>query len=171
MIRRPPRSTLFPYTTLFRSVDDNRIGTVGKPIRGVTVRIDSPNDGGIGEVWIRGPVVMKGYYRDPEQTSQAIKDGWFHTGDLGFIDAGGHLTITGRSKDVIVLANGENVYPEELETHYSRSPFIKEICILGISEDGATPGGGILHAIVVPDLDEFRRRGQTAIAEMIRFQI
>src|SRR6266581_4275575 len=63
-------------------VDDNRIGTVGKPIRGVTVRIDSPNEGGIGEVWIRGPVVMKGYYRDAEQTSQAIKDGWFHTGDL-----------------------------------------------------------------------------------------
>src|SRR6266571_1658756 len=143
-------------------VDDNRIGTVGKPDRGVTVLIDSPNDGGIGEVWIRGPVVMKGYYRDPEQTSQAIKDGWFHTGDLGFIDAGGHLTITGRSKDVIVLANGENVYPEELETHYSQSPFIKELCILGLTESATE----ILHAIVVPDMDEFRRRGQTAIMEM-----
>ena len=152
-------------------VDDNRVGTAGKAIRGVTIRIDSPNGDGIGEVLVRGPVVMKGYYKAPEQTADAIKDGWFHTGDLGFIDADGHLTITGRSKDVIVLANGENVYPEELETHYSKSPFIKEICILGISENGGTAGGGILHAIVVPDMDEFRRRGQTAIMEMIRFEI
>jgi long-chain acyl-CoA synthetase len=150
---------------------DNRIGTVGKPIRGVTIRIDNPNDKGVGEVLIRGPVVMKGYYRAPEKTAQAIKDGWFYSGDLGFIDKDGFLTITGRSKDVIVLANGENVYPEELETHYSKSPYIKELCILGVSEDGATGGGGSLHAIVVPDLDEFRRRGQTAIMEMIRFDI
>jgi long-chain acyl-CoA synthetase len=142
---------------------DNHIGSVGKPLRGVTVRIDSPNGDGVGEVWVRGPVLMKGYYRAPDQTAEAINEGWLHTGDLGFIDRDGVLSITGRSKDVIVLANGENVYPEELETHYSKSPFIKEICILG--EDEA------LHAIVVPDLDEFRRRGQTAIMEMIRFEI
>jgi len=151
--------------------DDNRLGTVGKPIRGVTVRIDSPNGDGVGEVCIRGPVVMKGYYHAPEQTSESIKNGWFHTGDLGFIDPGGHLSITGRSKDVIVLANGENVYPEELESHYSKSPFIKEICVLGISENGASRHTGSLHAIVVPDMDEFRNRGQTAIMEMIRFEI
>src|SRR5262249_16493729 len=141
--------------------DDNRIGTVGKPIRGVKIRIDSPNADGVGEVCISGPIVMKGYYRAPEKTSEAIREGWFHTGDLGFIDADGHLSITGRSKDVIVLANGENVYPEELETHYSRSPFIKEICVLGLSENGASPGSGVLHAIVVPDLEEFRLRRQT----------
>jgi long-chain acyl-CoA synthetase len=151
-------------------MDDNRIGTVGKPIRGVTVRIENPNGKGIGEVLIHGPIVMKGYYRAPEKTAEAIKAGWFHTGDLGFIDGDGHVSITGRSKDVIVLANGENVYPEELETHYSKSPFIKEICIVGLHEDGASRGG-ILHAIVVPDVDEFRRRGQTAIMEMIRFDI
>jgi long-chain acyl-CoA synthetase len=150
---------------------DNRIGTVGKPIRGVTVSINEPNDKGVGEVWIRGPIVMKGYYRSREKTTEAIKDGWFLTGDLGFIDSDGHLSITGRSKDVIVLANGENVYPEELEQHYSKSPYIKEICILGISEDGDSHGGGLLHAIVVPDLDEFRSRGQTGITEMIRFDI
>src|SRR5438093_9312224 len=120
---------------------------------------------------MHGPVLMKGYYHAPEKTAETIKDGWFHTGDLGFIDADGCLSITGRSKDVIVLANGENVYPEELETHYSKSPFIREICILGISKDGAAPGGEMLHAIVVPDMDEFRRRGQTAIKEMIRFEI
>src|SRR5262249_15739524 len=93
------------------------------------------------------------------------------TGDLGFIDSRGQLSITGRSKDVIVLANGENVYPEELETHYSKSPFIKEICVLGLSENGASPGSGVLHAIVVPDLEEFRLRRQTAIMEAIRFDI
>ena len=148
---------------------DNRLGTVGKPIRGVTIRIDNPSyDKGIGEVLIRGPIIMKGYYRAPEKTAEAMKEGWFRTGDLGFIDQHGYLSITGRSKDVIVLANGENVYPEELETHYSKSPFIKEICILGLSEDG---DGGVLHAIVVPDMEEFRRRGQTAITEMIRFDI
>jgi len=149
--------------------EDNRLGTVGKPIRGVAIRIDNPSyDKGIGEVLIRGPIIMKGYYRAPEKTAEAMKEGWFRTGDLGFIDQHGYLSITGRSKDVIVLANGENVYPEELETHYSKSPFIKEICILGLSEDGA---GGVLHAIVVPDMEEFRRRGQTAITEMIRFDI
>jgi long-chain acyl-CoA synthetase len=151
-------------------LDRNRIGTVGKPIRGTTVRIDNPNDKGIGEVLVRGPIVMKGYYRAPEKTAEVIKEGWFHSGDLGQIDSDGCLSITGRSKDVIVLANGENVYPEELETHYSKSPFIKEICVLGISEDGAGRGG-VLHAIVVPDMDEFRQRGQTAIMEMIRFEI
>src|SRR6185369_3899204 len=102
-------------------------------------------------------------------TAEAIRNGWFHSGDLGFIDQDGYLSITGRSKDVIVLANGENVYPEELETHYSKSPFIKEICVVGISENGTR--GGTLHGIVVPDMEEFKRVGQTGIMEMIRFEI
>ncbi|HLH30972.1 MAG TPA: 1-acyl-sn-glycerol-3-phosphate acyltransferase, partial [Terriglobia bacterium] len=71
----------------------------------------------------------------------------------------------------IVLANGENVYPEELETHYSKSPFIKDICIMGISQNGTGPANEVLHAVVVPDMDEFRSRRQTAIMEMIRFEI
>jgi long-chain acyl-CoA synthetase len=149
----------------------NRIGTVGKPLRGVTVRIDSPNEEGVGEVWIRGPVLMKGYYRDGVKTAEAIQDGWLHTGDLGFIGADGNLTITGRSKDVIVLSNGKNIYPEEIETHYSQSPYIKEMCVLGVTEDGDEPSGESLHAVIVPDMDEFRSRGQTAIMEMIRFEI
>src|SRR5438046_5768066 len=99
------------------------------------------------------------------------KDARYQSGYLAWTDSEGNLSITGRSKDVIVLANGENVYPEELETHYSRSPFIKEICVLGVSGDSGARGGEILHGIVVPDLDEFRRRGQTAITEMIRFEI
>ncbi|HYR44974.1 MAG TPA: AMP-binding protein [Terriglobia bacterium] len=150
---------------------DNHIGTVGKPLRGVTVHVDSPNGKGVGEIWVRGPVLMKGYYHAPDQTAEVIQEGWLRTGDLGFIDRDGALSITGRIKDVIVLANGENVYPEELETHYAQSPFIKEICILGIAGDMHGSSGEVLHAIVVPDMDEFRRRGQTAIMEMIRFAI
>lgn len=149
----------------------NHVGSVGKPVRGVTIRIDSPNEEGVGEIWIRGPIVMKGYYLDKEKTAEVMSDDWFRTGDLGFIHPDGNLEITGRSKDVIVLANGKNVYPEELEMHYEQSPYIKEICILGVTEDHATPAGETLHGIVVPDMDEFRKRGQTAITETIRFEI
>jgi long-chain acyl-CoA synthetase len=150
-------------------VSANRIGTVGKPFRGVSVRIDAPNHEGVGEVWLRGPLLMKGYYRDEARTAEALRDGWFHTGDLGFLDRDGNLTITGRSKDVIVLASGKNVYPEEVETHYGKSSFIKEVCVLGVV--GEAGHGERLHAIVVPDMDEFRRRGQSAIMEMIRFEM
>ena len=152
-------------------VRENQVGTVGKPIRGVTIRIESPNEEGVGEVCIHGPIVMKGYYRLPEETSEAIRNGWFYTGDLGFIRHDGNLVITGRSKDVIVLASGKNAYPEELETHYSQSPYIKEICIMGLTDPSSGPEGETLHAIVVPDMDEFRRLGQTNISEMIRFEI
>jgi long-chain acyl-CoA synthetase len=149
---------------------ENRIGTVGKPIRGVSVRIDQPSEEGIGEVWIRGPIIMKGYYRDAGKTTEAMQGEWFRTGDLGFIRPDGNLVITGRSKDVIVLTSGEKVYPEEMEAHYSQSLLIKEICLLGTRPDRGAVGES-LHAIVVPDLDEFRRRGETAIMEMIRFEI
>jgi long-chain acyl-CoA synthetase len=152
-------------------VRENEVGTVGKAIRGVTIRIDSPNEEGVGEVCIRGPIVMKGYYRSPEQTAEAIRNGWFYTGDLGFIRHDGNLVITGRSKDVIVLSSGKKAYPEELETHYAKSPYIKEICIMGLTDPSSGPEGETLHAIVVPDMDEFRRLGQTNISEMIRFEI
>jgi long-chain acyl-CoA synthetase len=152
-------------------VSQNRIGTVGKPVRGMSIRIDAPNDAGVGEVCIRGPLLMKGYYRDEAYTAENVRDGWLHTGDLGVIDSEENLTVTGRSKDVIVLANGKNIYPEELETHYAQSPFIEEICILGLPEGAEIPVGEKLHAIVVPDMDEFRRRGKSTIMEIIRFEM
>ncbi|HEX4999088.1 MAG TPA: AMP-binding protein [Terriglobia bacterium] len=152
------------------SLDTMDADTVGRPIRGVSIRIDQPKEDGNGEVWIRGPVVMTGYYRDPEKTRQVMTDGWLRTGDLGYIRSDGNLVITGRSKDVIVLANGKNIYPEELERHYGQSPYIKEICVIGLPADSG-PAGETLHAVVVPDLDEFRRRGQTGIREMIQFDL
>ena len=144
-------------------------GTVGVPLRGVSVRIDSPNDAGIGEVCVAGGVLMQGYYRDLEATDQAVRDGWLYTGDLGQLDDDGNLTLTGRSKDVIVLASGKNIYPEEVEEHYEKCPFIKEMCVMGIPD--TTGPGDTLHSVVVPDLDEFRKRNQTAIADMIRYEL
>ena len=152
-------------------IKDNRIGSVGKPIEGVGIRIQSPNSEGIGEVCIRGPQLMKGYYLDDQHTAEAIRDGWYYSGDLGFIDKDGNLTITGRSKDVIVLASGKNIYPEEIETHYAKSPYIKEIAVLGVSDEAAGPASEKLHAVVVPDMDEFRLRGQKAILDVVRFEM
>ena len=150
---------------------ENVVGTVGKPIRGVSIRIDNPNEGGIGEVCIRGPILMKGYYKDEEGTRRVLSNSWFHSGDLGFIRPDGNLVITGRSKDVIVLANGENVYPEEVEAHYGQSPYIKELCVLGVPDDSGGPEGEKLHAVVVPDMDEFRNRGQTNITELVQLDL
>jgi long-chain acyl-CoA synthetase len=147
----------------------NRVGTVGVPLRGVSVRIDGPSDLGIGEVCVAGAVLMQGYYRDREATDQALRNGWLYTGDLGQLDDDGNLTLTGRSKDVIVLANGKNIYPDEVEEHYEKCPFIKEMCVMGMP-DTAGPGD-TLHAVVVPDLDEFRKRKQSAIADMIRYEL
>jgi long-chain acyl-CoA synthetase len=104
---------------------------------------------------------MKGYYRDEKSTSESIREHWFYSGDLGYLRPDGNLMITGRSKEVIILANGKNVYPEELEAHYGHSAWIKELCVMGVS----SPEGERLHAVVVPDMDEFRRRGSTTIGK------
>ena len=150
-------------------VSDNAIGTVGQPLPGVSIRIDQPSDEGIGEVAISGDILMQGYYKNPDATAGAIRDGWFYSGDLGKLDSDGNLTITGRSKDVIVLSNGKNIYPEELEEHYEKSAVIKEICVMGMPDSSGS--GESLHAVVVPDLEEFRRRNQTAITEMIKYEL
>ena len=113
--------------------EDNKVGSVGKPLNHVEVKIDEPNDEGMGEVLIRGAIVMAGYYRNPEANREAFTaDGWFRSGDLGRFDAQGHLYIVGRKKDVIILPSGKNVYPEDVEAHYARSPLVGEICVLGV---------------------------------------
>jgi len=143
------------------------IGSVGQAIRGVSVQIDSPDPGGVGEICIGGPILMKGYYKDDEATRAVLAGGWFHSGDLGYLRPDGNLVITGRSKDVIVLSNGKNVYPEELEAHYSQSVWIKELCVIGVSE----AEGERLHAVVVPDMEEFRRSGLTTISRHIQVDL
>ncbi len=156
------------------SPDDNEIGSVGKAMKGVEAKIvdpqpqeDSPD---AGEVAIRGAVVMKGYWNRPDATAAVLRDGWFLTGDLGYFDSRGHLFLTGRKKEVIVLSNGKNVYPEEIETHYLKSPFIKELAVMGL-EGKPGEGGDRLHAVIVPDFDVLRQRKIVNAKEVIRFDI
>jgi Long-chain acyl-CoA synthetases (AMP-forming) len=96
------------------------------------------NEEGIGEVIYRGPNVMKGYYNMPEKTAEVLKDGWFYTGDLGFVDEEGWLYLTGRKKNVIVTKTGKNIYPEEIEKHLMQIAYIEECMVYGEDpEDGS----------------------------------
>ena len=101
-------------------------GSVAFPMANMQIKIDNPDENGIGEICAKGPCLMLGYYNDIEATKEVIKDGWFHTGDLGYYDKQGYLFITGRKKNVIVLKNGKNVFPEELELLISKLPFVLE---------------------------------------------
>jgi long-chain acyl-CoA synthetase len=156
------------------SPHDNEIGSVGKAMKGVEAKIVDPHpqeEGpAVGEVALRGAVVMKGYWNRPDATVAVLRDGWFLTGDLGYFDAHGHLFLTGRKKEVIVLSNGKNVYPEEIEAHYLKSPVIKEIAVMGL-EGKPGEGGDRLHAVIVPDFDTLRQRRIVNAKEAIRFDI
>lgn len=140
----------------FNTPDRPRPGSVGKALPGVELRIENPGEDGAGEILVRGPNVMDGYDQRPDETAKVIRDGWFHTGDLGTLDRDGFLTITGRAKEVIVMSSGKNVYPEEVEHHYEQCPLVKEVCVI----PDASPDGRVnrLAALVVPDLEELRRR-------------
>ena len=113
-----------------------RLGSIGKAFPSLEVKIDEPNEEGIGELLVKGPTVMLGYYNNEEATKEAIdEDGWFHTGDLAKIDKDGYIFISGRKKFVIVLKNGKNIYPEELETLVNKIEGIKETFVYGKPED------------------------------------
>ena len=156
------------------SPKDNVIGSVGKALKGVEGKIidPQPQEEGpaVGELALRGPVVMKGYWNRPDATEAVMRDGWFLTGDLGYFDAKGHLFLTGRKKEVIVLSNGKNVYPEEIEAHYLKSPYIKELAVVGL-EGKPGEGGDRLHAVIVPNFDELRRRKIVNAKEVLRYDI
>ncbi|HEY7746759.1 MAG TPA: long-chain fatty acid--CoA ligase [Desulfuromonadales bacterium] len=111
------------------SPDGSRNGTVGRVMPGIAVRIDDPNDERVGEILVRGPNVMQGYFKDPEATAEVLADGWYRTGDLGRLDDEGFLWICGRAKNLIVTPNGRNVYPEEVENEILKSPFIAEVVV------------------------------------------
>jgi long-chain acyl-CoA synthetase len=156
------------------SPNDNEIGSVGNAMKGVEAKIVDPqpqeDSPPVGEVALRGAVVMKGYWNRPDATAAVLRDGWFLTGDLGYFDSHGHLFLTGRKKEVIVLSNGKNVYPEEIEAHYMKSPFIKEMAVMGL-EGKPGEGGDRLHAVIVPDFDALRQRKIVNAKEIIRFDI
>jgi len=123
------------------------LGSVGKPVPGVEVRIDGPDPKtGIGEILARGPNIMKGYWNDPEVTDETLTaDGWLKTGDLGYVDELGNLLVKGRSKSVIVMANGENVYPEAIEHKLNSYPFVVESLVV--------ENRNMLEAWIYPDYE------------------
>ena len=110
-------------------------GSVGFPLVNVEIKIDNPNEQVIGEVIAKGPNVMLGYYEMENETKEVLKDGWLYTGDLGYLDKKGHLFITGRKKNVIVLKNGKNVYPEEMEIMINNLPYVAESMVFGYPKD------------------------------------
>jgi len=110
---------------------ERRTGSIGHAMPGVDVRIDNPNEDGIGEIIARGPNVMAGYFENEEETAKTLEDGWLHTGDLAYADKDGYLYICGRKKNVVVLKNGKNVYPEENEVLISNLPYVVENFVFG----------------------------------------
>ena len=154
----------------------NVLGSVGKPLPGVQVKILDPQPAEgvpfpVGEVAISGGIVMKGYYNRRDATAATIKDGWLLSGDLGYLDDDGNLFITGRRKEMIVLSSGKNIYPEEIEAQYLKSPFIKEICVMGLTNRPGEPFSERLHAVIVPDFDVLRERKIVNAREVIRFDV
>ena len=146
-----------------------RSGSVGRVLPGIEVRIDTPDDEMVGEILVRGPNVMQGYYRDPLATAEALPDGWYRTGDLGRLDPDGFLTICGRVRNLIITPNGKNVYPEEVENELLKSPYIAETMVYGRK---VAPVTEEIHALIYPDpeaLDELARKqgkGRLTAAEV-----
>lgn len=142
-----------------------REGSVGLPLCNVKARICDADERGIGEIVVKGPNVMLGYYEDEEATASVLKDGWFYTGDLGKMDKDGVIYITGRKKNVIVLKNGKNVYPEEIETVINALPYVDESIVYG------TPKGTddlIISVNVVYNEDYFKGKTPEEIEEVVR---
>ena len=128
--------------------------SVGRLMDQLEVKVIDEDEEGVGEICIKGPNVMMGYYNNPEETSKSLIDGWFHTGDLGYIDRKKYIYITGRKKNVIITANGKNVYPEELENYLDESIFIAESMVW--ARDDENGNDKTIVATVRPDMDEIR---------------
>jgi long-chain acyl-CoA synthetase len=138
-----------------------RIGSAGKAVGDGEMRIAEADENGIGEILLRGSNITSGYRNNPDATKAAFTpDGWFRTGDLGYIDGDGYLYVTGRAKEMIVLGGGKKVFPEPLEKIYAASPYIREIALL-------ERAGGLV-ALVRPDVDAIKSIGVTLIEDPIR---
>lgn len=131
------------------------LASVGRPLQSFEAKINPKT----GEIMLKGPAVMKGYYNNPAMTAEVLDtDGWLHTGDVGRIDKDGHLYITGRIKNMIVLSGGKKVFPEEVETVLEKSEYFSEVCVLGTSRaGGAKDGTEDIVAVVVPKEDLVKR--------------
>ncbi len=146
----------------------HKADSCGLPIPNVKFKIDSPNEEGDGEILVKGPNVMLGYYNMPEETAKVLKDGWFHTGDIGRIDKNGYLYITGRCKSVIVTKNGKNIYPEEVEYYLNDNPLISESLVLGIQKENDDET--YINAQILPNMEAITEylKGSVPTKEEVR---
>lgn len=147
----------------FNPPEKRKPGSAGKPLPGAEIRVTDD-----GEITVRGPMVMRGYYRNERATVETLKDDWLRTGDTGFLDGDGYLFITGRKKEVIVLSSGKNVYPEDVEKAYSSIPLVKELCVTGVERRDAID---YLQAVIVPDLDYVKRASVGNINDALKWEI
>ena len=147
----------------FNPVHKRKPGSAGRPLPGVSIRTDDR-----GEIIVRGPMVMKGYYKNPGATGEILRDGELLTGDIGYLDDEGYLFITGRRKEVIVLSSGKNIYPEDVEKAYMITPLIKEICVIGIERGGSVDA---VQAVIVPDFEYAKRESIGNVTELLGWKI
>lgn len=142
-----------------------KLASVGPPVPGLEVMIDRENpEDETGEIMVRGDNVMMGYYQDEEATAQAIIDGWFATGDYGYIDSDGYIYVTGRKKNVIVLENGKNVFPEEIESYLEKIDLVAECAVVGrLRDDGETVK---ITAVIFPDQAVCAEKGLSEPADV-----
>ncbi|MGN0720959.1 MAG: AMP-binding protein [Anaerovoracaceae bacterium] len=141
-------------------------GSVGKPMPSVTIRIANPDEKGIGEIVAKAPNVMWGYLDQPEETAEVIRDGWFYTGDLGCFDSEGHLWISGRKKNVIVMKNGKNIFPEEIESIVVNLPYVDDCMVFTREKHNEL----VLWLKIVYNADYLRQEGITEeqLAETVK---
>ena len=130
--------------------------SVGKIVPRVEMKILDPDTDGIGEIAVKGPMVMQGYYKAPEETAKVFTpDGWFKTGDVGYLDERNYVYLTGRAKNMIVTEGGKNVYPEEIENRFQLFDEVEQVLVCGYVEDAATRSEGI-EAQLFPNVERFK---------------
>lgn len=147
----------------------NDFTTAGIILPTLKVTVDNPNEDGDGEICVKGPTVMLGYYKNPQATAEVLIDGTFHTGDIGHVTAKNQVVINGRKKNLIVLKNGKNVYPEEIENYILSIPYIKEVVVASVTDESGSEVG--LSAEVFLNSEQIEKAGVTADLEKVKSDI
>jgi long-chain acyl-CoA synthetase len=151
------------------SMEEIRPTSVGRPLPGVEVKIIDPNEQGVGQVAARGLNIFRGYYKNKAATDECFRDGWYLTGDLGWMDPRGFLELRGRAKTLIVSPGGMNIHPEEVEEYLQRSEYFQEVAVVGLPQEGGH--GEVVTAIVVPTKEFLRRRTWAEAEDLARKEV